>query len=117
MSEYTEQVKVFDWAKRNENMHSELRLLNASLNGVKLTIGQAVKTKASGMKAGYPDMFLPVARNGYHGLYIELKEEEGDRVQPDQQWWKQELMAQGYLSLICYGSYETIDIIKNYLDM
>lgn len=116
MSEYTEQVSIFDWARYNESMYSELRLLNASLNGVKLTIGQAVKTKASGMKAGYPDIFLPVAKAGYHGLFIELKE-KGGAVQPNQKWWKQELNAGGYLSVVCYGANEAIDMIKNYLDI
>ena len=117
MSEYTEQVTVFNWAKHTENMHPELKLLNASLNGVRLSIGQAVKAKAGGMRAGYPDIFLPVARSGYHGLFIELKEKKGNPVQPDQKWWKQELTANDYLAVICYGAEETIAIIKNYLDI
>lgn len=33
----------------------------------------AVALKRQGVKAGVPDICLPVARNGYHGLHIELK--------------------------------------------
>lgn len=115
MSEYAEQVEIFNWAKRNEGTCPQLKLLNASLNGVKLTVGQAVKTKAIGMKAGYPDIFLPVARHGYHGLYIELKA-SGGVLQPLQKWWKDELTANNYLAIVCYGAEESINFIKNYLD-
>ena len=29
------------------------------------------------MLSGVPDLFLPVPRNSYHGLYIEMKSEKG----------------------------------------
>mgnify|MGYP004433785991 CR=1 FL=1 len=33
----------------------------------------AANLKRQGVKAGVPDLHLPVARGGYNGLYIELK--------------------------------------------
>ena len=114
MSEYTEQVEIFNWAKKHENTYPALKLLNASLNGVKLSIGQAVKTKAGGMKAGYPDIFLPIPKNNYHGLFIELKKNKQDKVQELQKWWKNELNAYGYLAVICYGYDEAINFIKKF---
>ena len=38
--------------------------------------------KRQGVKAGVPDIMLPAARAGYHGLYIELK---GRREHDDQE--------------------------------
>jgi hypothetical protein len=35
------------------------------------------KLKAEGVRAGVADLCLPAARRGYHGLYIEMKSEEG----------------------------------------
>jgi hypothetical protein len=55
-SEYDEQVAVFEWALLNENRFPELKLMTGSLNGVRLTIGQAVKAKKTGLKPGFPDI-------------------------------------------------------------
>ena len=71
-SEYLDQCAVFQWAQLNLRRFPELELLQGSLNGVRLNIGQAVKAKSAGLNAGWPDLFLPVARHGYHGLFIEL---------------------------------------------
>jgi len=51
----------------------ELELLHSSLNGVPLAYRSALDAKAGGMLAGIPDLFLPVARDGFHGFYIEMK--------------------------------------------
>ena len=46
---------------------------------IKLTMGQSVKVKALQMiERGYPDLFLAEPRNGYHGLYIELKKNKSE---------------------------------------
>jgi len=46
-SEYQEQCAIFDFVQImiTTGQYPELRLLNGSLNGVKLSIGQAVKAK------------------------------------------------------------------------
>ena len=45
----------------------------SSLNGIKLTIGQAKKAMALQSKDKYPDFFLAMPRGVYHGLFIEFK--------------------------------------------
>ena len=114
-SEYEEQAAVFAWSEISVREHPELDLLQGSLNGVRLTIGQAVKAKKSGMKAGYPDCFLPIARHGYHGLFIEMKRRKGGRMSKEQIEYFEKLTAQGYLCQECKGSDSAISILKWYL--
>jgi len=116
-SEYDEQCAVFAFAQVMilTEQYPELVLLNGSLNGVKLSIGAAVKAKNAGMKRGYPDIFLPVARGGYHGLFIELKRTKGGVVSSYQKQWLNDLMAQGYFACVCEGVAAAKSILIKYL--
>jgi len=114
-NEYQTQVQIFEWAKLMEGKYPELKLLNASLNGVRMTVGQAKKMKRAGMKKGYPDLFLPIPREGFHGLFIELKV-KGGRLSKEQRDWLRALNNQGYYACVCYGFNAATDTIKNYLD-
>lgn len=69
-----------------------------------------------GVKAGVPDLHLPVARGGYHGLYIELKvgSNKATALQKD---WIKELTKQGYLAVVCYGWQEAAEQLVNYLEL
>ena len=113
--EHEEQVRLFAMAKQARAKYPELDLLNGSLNGVRLNIGQAKKAKAAGMKAGYPDLFLPVARGDYHGLFIELKVGRNTTT-PEQKAWLQALQQQGYYCSVCHGAMEAWDEIVKYLE-
>ena len=114
MSEYSEQCLIFQWCELQKNKYPELKLLNASLNGVKLTKGQAMKAKRSGMKKGYPDIFLPVPRSNYAGLFIELKYGR-NTASKEQKEWLQELSKQGYLCAFAWGADNAIKLITKYL--
>ena len=70
-SETTEQIALFNWAKRTESILPELALMYHVPNEGKRSNGGILK--AAGLKSGVPDICLPVANNGFHGLYIELK--------------------------------------------
>lgn len=113
--EWREQAIVFDWARLMETRHPELSLLQGSLNGVRLPIGLAVKAKRQGLKRGYPDIFLPVSRNGFHGLFIELKRVEGGVVSKDQRHIHSRLRAEGYFVDVCKGAEHAILVIRTYL--
>lgn len=124
MSEHDEQVKVMQWAGLKEFRYPELGLLHAIPNGAKLPwrrnrngrrfSPEASKLKAEGLKAGVPDMSLPVARQGYHGLYVELK--AGSNQPTDEQvWWLDRLAAQGFLAVVCRGAEDAIETIAEYL--
>ena len=126
--ESDDQAAIFRWADMKVQIgeHRALSLLNGSLNGVKLTIGQAVKAKKQGMKKGFPDIFLPVPRGKYHGLFIELKikpyrNDKGKMVYPkvskEQKWWIEGLIYHGYRAAICYGFDAAVEEIVSYLGL
>ena len=84
-------------------------------NGGKRGKVEAIRFKAEGVKAGVPDICLPVPRGEWHGLYIELKRREGGRVSQDQVDWMEALMRQGYYTAICRGCEDAQRVILAYL--
>jgi hypothetical protein len=71
--EHDAQVAVFAWAAFAVHREPLLELLHAVPNGEKRDWKVAQRLKAEGVKAGMPDLHLPVPRGGYAGLYIEMK--------------------------------------------
>ncbi len=68
-----QQEALFTWAAYNAGRMPELEYLHHVPNGGKRDKATAMALKRQGVKAGVPDIVLPAAREGYHGLYIELK--------------------------------------------
>lgn len=77
----------------------------------------AAKLKAQGVKAGIPDLVLPMARGGYFGLYIEFKAKPpyDTAVSPSQDACIQALLEQGYLAIVCRGAIDASEAIRAYL--
>lgn len=114
-SEGVEQATLFSWAKMQEHRWPELRLLFHIPNGGSRGKVEAARFKAEGVKPGVPDLFLPVARGRYHGLFIEMKRRKGGRASEEQKAWITELRKQGYVAEICRGWQEAADLIAEYL--
>ena len=112
--EAIEQERVIKWARDNENNYPFLWLLHSSLNGVKLSKNQAGRAKTQGMLSGVPDLFLPVPKKGFHGLFIEMKSQQG-RVSVSQSRFLSVTNELGYQSIVCYSSKDAIEKIKEYL--
>lgn len=113
-TEHAHQVSVVQWFDATYPQYAG-RLV-ASANGAYL-VGrhrQARRLKAAGLAAGFPDLFLPVARGGRHGLMIEMKR-PGGRVAPEQRAWQVWLRGHGYCAEICYGADDAIAAISAYL--
>ncbi len=113
MSEHDEQVALVKWFDMAYPKYAE-RLV-ATPNGGARNIVVAKKLKAEGTRAGYPDLFLPVARKGYHGLYIELKKTKGGRLSESQNDWLQFLNSEGYQAVCCHGWDEARAVIIDYM--
>lgn len=75
----------------------------------------AANLRRQGVKSGVPDLCLPVARGGYHGLYIEMKYGK-NKTSENQNKWLEALRAQNYAAAVCYGWQEAQQVITNYLE-
>lgn len=115
-TESQEQVMLFQWAAFQAGKHPELRLMYHIPNE-RSSRTEAVRLKREGVKAGVPDIFLPCARGGLHGLYIELKRRQGGRLSDYQREMLQALRDQGYMAIVCRGFDEAKEAIENYLNM
>lgn len=110
------QIAVIQWADLQAKCgRRELELLYAIPNGLWTTPAQAGKAKASGLKAGVPDLHLPVSRSGFIGLWIEMKSSRG-RLQESQVWWHDRLISEGALVALCFNASQAIDSLEKYLD-
>jgi hypothetical protein len=114
MSEHQEQSALIQWAQMHEARYPELRLLFAIPNGSSRDKVTGAMLKREGVKAGVPDLCLPVARQPYHGLFIELKFGK-NRPAEKQAAWLDALTQQGYLAVACWGWCEAKDVIEEYL--
>lgn len=114
-TEAQEQSQLFQWAEASAPLFPELALLHHIPNGGFRSKKTAALLKAQGVKAGVPDLCLPVARNGYHGLYIELKRRKGGVKSEAQKGWLDALNAQGYLAVTCPGAVYAMEAIIQYL--
>ncbi len=113
-SETTEQIKLFTWAKMNEDIIPELRLLYHVPNEGKRSTSGGQILKAAGLKAGVPDVCLPVARMGFNSLYIEMKfgKNKPTKAQAD---FMAALSDNGSRVAVCYSANEAREIIRQYL--
>lgn len=121
MSEHDEQKALFDWSERAKGKYPDLPMMFANPNGGDRHPAVAAKLKAEGVKAGVPDVFLPVARGGYHGLFIELKKPKDStpagRATEGQIEWLGALGDQGYFAVLCVGWDAARKTIIDYLEL
>ncbi len=113
-SEDEEQAAVFEWAEYAEAAYPCLRLMYHIPNEGKRSASYGARLKRLGMKKGVSDICLPVARGGYHGLYIELKAAGGKPTQ-DQKEFLRSVNIEGFLGVLCHGSKEAIALIERYV--
>ena len=113
-TEDEEQIALFSWAKIAEARWPVLKWMHHIPNGGKRAKSEAARFKAMGVKAGVSDVFLPCARGGYHGLYIEMKALDG-RPSGDQKEFLAAMTSEGYFCAVCYGAEEAERLIERYL--
>ncbi len=112
-SEDSEQERVVAWARMYEISHPVMKLLHHVPNEGKRTEAYGAKMVRMGVKAGVPDLVLPVPRGKYHGLYVEMKYNLGV-LRASQVEWLEALSQQGYYTAVCYGALEAIQVIRDY---
>ena len=109
-SEHSEQAALIRWCRENETRYPALRFLFAIPSGDYRSQSVANRLKLEGVKPGVPDLFLPLGRSIYHGLFVEMKRADlkpvrGGRggVSDDQARWRLWLLEAGYRHAVCYG--------------
>lgn len=116
-SEATEQIEVVAWCRQAAEVIPAMRplsLLYHVPNGGKRNKLEAANLKQEGVKAGVPDLCLPVARGAYIGLYIEMK--YGDNSESENQIeWLASLQSEGHFVCVCYSARTALDVIERYI--
>ena len=113
--EAAEQEALFRWAAFIRGRFPEIDLLYHIPNGGSRNRIEAANLKRQGVKAGVPDLCLPVARAHWHGLYIEMKAGKNTTTEK-QDGWISDLRAQGYAAEVCYGWERAAEVITKYLE-
>lgn len=115
MSEHSEQVALFEALQIHSKKEPMLQWAFAIPNGFYSTPAQKHKMRNEGLKPGVWDIFLPVARKGYHGLFIEMK--FGKNTLSDQQKeFHKFIENQNYLGCIAYHWEQAYRYILEYID-
>ncbi len=122
--EHDAQVSLFRAIEACADQYPEFSLLFAIPNGAKLPYTktktgkrfsrQAMVLIAEGLKSGVPDLFLPVARSGWHGMFIEMKRNNRtNKPSPEQREWITKLTKQGYKCIVAFGAeHAFIEMVK-----
>jgi hypothetical protein len=84
-------------------------------NGGKRHPKTAARLKATGVKAGVPDLVFPEPRGHYHGLYLEMKRTVGGEVSKAQREWLLLLADRGYCPMVAEGAEEAMKKLTAYL--
>jgi hypothetical protein len=113
-TEHAQQVAIFVWAALNFERWPELRYMFAIPNGGKRDKITAANLKAEGVKAGTSDIFLPVARGNWHGLFLELKVGK-NKPTADQLDFIAAMQRAGYGAMWVVGWQQAADVIEKYL--
>lgn len=108
--EHQLQVSCVKWFKQQ---YPKL-LIWATPNGGQRNVIVASKLKAEGVLAGVPDLQIPVPRNGFNGLFIELKIGK-NKPTDNQKIVMGRLVANGYKCEVCYTLESFIEIVNRYL--
>ena len=122
--EESEQVKFISFLRRN---HPDI-IYHANPEGVRLTIGQAVKLSKQGViNRSTPDIFIFKVNQQYHGLIIELKKKDWKLYKDNGEMYKDvhvteqkkflERFAEcGYFATFANGFEVAKEIFLNYLN-
>jgi hypothetical protein len=126
LSEYQEQCIVADYMRKRWPKV----LFTATLGGVRVSIGAAVKLKKQGYLKGVPDLLIckptkeawiytdtgrTIYPYSYIGLAIEMKVGKGGVVSDDQKRVMAQFEREGWKVLVAHGADEAIKAIEEYL--
>jgi len=121
MAEHDEQVAVVKWFKVQYPRYKGCLIAIPNAQGLAKTKTDAIrmwkKLEREGAKKGVSDLFLAVPKNGYSGLWIEMKDKGKTKcsVSESQQEHLELMREMGYGAVWCAGAEEAIEQIRAYL--
>lgn len=116
------QAAFFDWLALHEKKYPELGLFYAIPNGANKSPAARGLFKRTGLKAGVPDVHLPISAEGYdsskgnRGLWIEFKSQKG-RLGWVQVAWINLLRQHGHRVEVCRSWTDAANITIDYLNL
>lgn len=112
-----EQVELIDCFRERYPEYAAL-LIHIPNGGSRKNKFEGWRLKRQGVRKGVSDLLLPVARNGYHGLWIEFKAAppNDSPVTDEQVDWLEMMTEQGYKAELCKGVVEALRVIDKYLE-
>lgn len=85
-------------------------------NGGARTATEGAILKGQGVRAGWPDYLLAIAIAPYHGMFLELKAEDGAKPTADQLEILARLEDAGFFVRVAWGFEQGRDALRKYLD-
>ena len=119
VTEAQHQAAVILWSEQEKirKRWPSLQLLHHIPNGGSRDAIEGKQLQRLGVKSGVPDLCLPVPRGIYHGLYMEMKREDGGQTSSAQEWWLQSLTDQGYCAAVCHGYESAVRLLEWYMKL
>lgn len=109
--EHWEQVQVCNWLDKYGIAY------HAIPNGGNRSIVEAQKLKDEGVTAGVYDLFIMEPRNGFCGMYLEMKRLKGSSTSPEQRAFGLLASQKGYYCVVCKGHENALNALRCYLDI
>ncbi len=118
VSEHEIQASFFDWLDLHKAKHPVLNYFFAIPNGANKSPTARMKFRREGLKAGVPDVHLPVpSMDGkYIGLWFEFKS-AGGKVSWDQEIWIKNLQEVGHRVEIARDWTDAADIVIDHCEL
>ncbi len=120
ISEATHQKDFVFYVRRAEKVvpritgNAQMIRMTAPCNGLPVRHpGHKVEAKKMGMMPGVPDLIISHPRKGYHGLFIEMKAENGS-VSALQAAYIDDLNSEGFRAVVCFGFAEAMEVFNDF---
>ena len=107
-TETDEQITVVEWCEA-----MRIPVAHIPNEGKRSPVAGRIM-KRMGLRKGFPDLFVPLPKGGFHGLFVEMKAKWG-KTTKEQEEWLSLLNSNGYAVCVAVGANEGIEKIKRYV--
>lgn len=115
------QAALFCWAQKNASVYPGIEKMFAIPNGGARDSRTGARLKMTGVKPGVPDIFLPVPKGRFAGLFIEMKKPKDSTakvragtVRKEQVEYIEFLRSMHYCVAVCYTWETATETIQHY---